>query len=52
MAYPRLKRIGLDLYMVLLLGAVLLAALLPARGDVATFVSSATYFAVMLLFFL
>jgi len=53
MAYPeRLKRLGIDLYMVLLIGTVLLATVLPARGEAAAFVSSASYFAVVLLFFL
>tara|TARA_R110002124_G_scaffold133942_7_gene296522 strand:+ start:6643 stop:7650 length:1008 start_codon:yes stop_codon:yes gene_type:complete len=53
MAYPeRLKSIGIDLYMVLLIGTVLLATALPARGEAAAFVSSASYFAVVLLFFL
>ena len=48
----RLKSLGIDLYMVLLLGMVVLATLLPARGLGAEVASQASYYAVMLLFFL
>ncbi|WP_172123693.1 MULTISPECIES: bile acid:sodium symporter family protein [unclassified Devosia] len=48
----RLKSLGIDIYMVLLIGMVVLATLLPARGFGAEVVSKASYFAVMLLFFL
>lgn len=48
----RLKSIGLDFYLVLLVGTVALATLLPARGQAAELVSLSTHFAVALLFFL
>ncbi len=47
-----LGRIGIDTYLLLLLGTVLLASLLPARGPAATAVTGAVRFAVALLFFL
>ena len=48
----RLKRIGLDTYLFLLLGTVVLAAILPASGIGAQIVSKVAYFAVALLFFI
>ena len=48
----RLKRIGFDFYLVLLVGTVVLATLLPARGVGTTIVEQASYYAVALLFFL
>ncbi|MEU3497969.1 bile acid:sodium symporter family protein [Kitasatospora cineracea] len=47
-----LGRIGIDTYLLLLLGTVLLASLLPARGPAATAVTGAVRLAVALLFFL
>ena len=47
-----LKRIGLDRYMMLLIGTVVLANLLPARGEAARLLSHVTYWAVALLFFI
>ncbi|GAA2104203.1 bile acid:sodium symporter [Kitasatospora saccharophila] len=47
-----LGRIGIDTYLLLLLGTVLLATLLPARGAAATAVTDAVSLAVALLFFL
>lgn len=47
-----LRRIGIDGYLLLLLGTVLLATLLPARGAAATAVTHAVTLAVALLFFL
>lgn len=47
-----LKRFGLDRYMLLLIGTVVLATLLPARGEFARILSQVTYWAVALLFFL
>ncbi|MFC3571278.1 bile acid:sodium symporter family protein [Paracoccus sp. TOH] len=47
-----LKRIGIDTYMLLLLGMVLLGLLLPARGMAAEALRIATFWAVTLLFFL
>ncbi|GAA2743198.1 bile acid:sodium symporter family protein [Kitasatospora cinereorecta] len=47
-----LHRVGVDGYLLLLLGTVLLATLLPARGAAATAVSGAVQVAVALLFFL
>ncbi|CDP50888.1 Sodium/bile acid symporter family [Devosia sp. DBB001] len=48
----QLKRYGIDLYTLLLLGTVALAIVLPARGAAAPIVSSVAYYAVALLFFL
>jgi sodium/bile acid cotransporter 7 len=48
----RLKRLGLDRYLMILFLIVLLAALLPARGQFATILSTVTFFAVALLFLL
>jgi solute carrier family 10 (sodium/bile acid cotransporter), member 7 len=48
----RLRRVGLDRYLMALMLTVVLAALFPARGDFAAFVSQLTYGAVSLLFFL
>ncbi|GLQ08779.1 bile acid:sodium symporter [Devosia yakushimensis] len=48
----RLKRIGFDSYLLMLLGTVILASLLPARGMGAVLLSQVAYFAVALLFFL
>lgn len=48
----RLRRIGLDRYMILLAATVLLASLLPAQGAFAAALSHVTYWAVALLFFL
>ncbi|WP_282202279.1 bile acid:sodium symporter family protein [Kitasatospora fiedleri] len=47
-----LGRIGIDTYLLLLLGTVLLATLLPARGAAATAVTHGVSLAVALLFFL
>jgi len=47
-----LKRYGIDLYTLLLLGAVGLAVVLPARGAAAPLVSAVAFCAVALLFFL
>lgn len=47
-----LKRIGIDTYMLLLIGMVLLGLLLPARGMAAEILRGATFWAVTLLFFL
>ncbi|PXA98957.1 hypothetical protein DMC47_06095 [Nostoc sp. 3335mG] len=48
----RLKRFGLDYYLLLLLGTVVLATLFPASGTGAEVVDQIAYFAVALLFFL
>jgi sodium/bile acid cotransporter 7 len=48
----RLKRLGLDRYLMILFLTVLLAAYLPARGQFATILSTVTFFAVALLFLL
>lgn len=47
-----LKKLPIDNYMLLLMGTVLLATLLPVSGDAARVVSLISYFAVALLFFL
>jgi sodium/bile acid cotransporter 7 len=47
-----LSRLPVDGYVLALLGMVLVAAILPARGVGATAVGYATYFAIALLFFL
>ncbi|MFC5384804.1 bile acid:sodium symporter family protein [Aquamicrobium segne] len=47
-----LKRVGLDRYMIMLILTVVLATFLPARGSFAELLTSATYWAVALLFFL
>ena len=47
-----LKRIGIDSYMLMLLGTVFLGLLLPAKGIAADALSQVTYWAVALLFFL
>src|SRR5690606_17200779 len=47
----RLKRIGLDAYLLLLIATVVLATVLPARGRVADGVALLAYYAVALLFF-
>ncbi|MEF9606164.1 bile acid:sodium symporter, partial [Paracoccus sp. PXZ] len=47
-----LKRIGIDTYMLLLIGMVLLGLFLPARGQAADLLRGATFWAVTLLFFL
>jgi len=47
-----LKRVGLDRYLMVLFLTVVLAAFLPARGQFATVLSSVTFWAVALLFFL
>jgi len=49
--FGRLKRIGIDTYMLLLIATVVLAAVLPASGRGADIVSEVAYFAVALLFF-
>jgi len=49
--FGRLKRIGIDTYMLLLIGTVILAAVLPASGGGAVVVSQVAYYAVALLFF-
>lgn len=51
-AEATLRRFGLDRYMMLLILTVLLASLLPARGNAAEVLSHVTYWAVALLFFL
>lgn len=51
-AMNALKRIGVDTYMLLLLGTVLLGLVLPARGAAAVALSGTTWWAVVLLFFL
>jgi sodium/bile acid cotransporter 7 len=48
----RLRRIGFDYYMVLLVGTVALATIFPARGVGAEVVSHVAFYAVALLFFL
>ena len=47
-----LKKLPIDNYMLLLMGTVLLATLLPVSGEAARVVSLISYFAVALLFFL
>lgn len=47
-----LKRIGIDNYMLLLIGMVLAGLILPARGMAAEILRGATFWAVALLFFL
>jgi sodium/bile acid cotransporter 7 len=47
-----LKRIGIDSYMLLLLGTVLLGLVLPARGIASVGLAQITYWAVALLFFI
>ena len=48
----RLKRVGFDWYLVLLVGTVVIATLLPARGAAADAVDTISSLAVALLFFL
>ena len=48
----RLKRVGFDWYLVLLVGTVVIATLLPARGAMADAVEVISSLAVALLFFL
>ncbi len=48
----KLKRLGLDRYMMLLILTVVLATFLPARGAFAAALSQVTYWAVALLFFI
>ena len=48
----KLKRLGFDFYLVLLIGTVVVATLLPARGDAANAVELISNLAVGLLFFL
>lgn len=48
----KLKRVGLDRYMMLLILTVVLASLLPARGLFADILKQVTYWAVALLFFI
>jgi sodium/bile acid cotransporter 7 len=48
----RLKRVGLDRYLIILILTVVLAAFFPARGGFATGLSKVTFWAVALLFFL
>ena len=50
--FERLKRIGIDSYMLMLLITVLLGLMLPARGIAAEGLGRFTYVAVALLFFL
>lgn len=47
-----LARFGFDRYMLLLVGTVVLASLLPARGSAAAILSHLTYWVIALLFFL
>lgn len=49
--FARLKKIGIDAYLVLLLGVVAFSFLFPARGPFAELVKQAAYYAVALLFF-
>jgi sodium/bile acid cotransporter 7 len=48
----RLKRLGIDAYMLLLLATVLAGIILPAQGAAAHVLGHVTYWAVSLLFFL
>ena len=48
----RLKQSGFDFYLVLLVGTVVLATVLPARGNGAAAMSQVAFYAVALLFFL
>ena len=48
----RLRRIGIDTYLLLLAGTVLLATILPVSGDAAVVVKAISLWAVALLFFL
>ncbi len=48
----RLKKMGVDVYLLLLLGTVGLATLFPARGVAVGIVSEIAYYSVSLLFFL
>ena len=48
----RLKKIGIDTYLLLLAGTVLLATVLPVSGDAAVLVKTISVWAVALLFFL
>lgn len=48
----RLKRFGIDAYLAMLLGTVVLAIVLPASGLAAVIVSKVAYAAVALLFFI
>ncbi len=48
----RLKNLGFDTYIFLLMGMVVVALILPARGIGASILSHATFFAVALLFFI
>ena len=45
----RLKRIGIDTYLLLLAGTVLLATVLPVSGDAAVLVKTISVWAVALL---
>ncbi|TBN38999.1 bile acid:sodium symporter [Paracoccus subflavus] len=47
-----LARFGLDRYMLMLVGTVVLATILPARGVAASVLSHLTYWVIALLFFL
>jgi sodium/bile acid cotransporter 7 len=47
-----LRKLPIDTYMLLLIGTVILASLLPVSGEAARLVSNACYAAVALLFFL
>lgn len=47
-----LRRFGIDTYMLLLIGVVVLGAVLPARGMAAAALSQITFWAVALLFFI
>ena len=48
----RLKRIGLDTYLLMLIGTVVLATVLPVSGIGAVIVSQIAFYAVALLFFM
>lgn len=48
----RLKKIGIDTYLLLLAGTVLLGTILPVSGDAAVLVKTISVWAVALLFFL
>ncbi|WP_011581809.1 MULTISPECIES: bile acid:sodium symporter family protein [Chelativorans] len=49
--FARLKRIGIDTYMLLLIATVFLATVLPATGRGAVVLSHVAYYAIALLFF-
>lgn len=50
--FAQLKRFGIDTYMLMLLGTVVLGSILPASGEFAAIVKTISLIAVALLFFL